>query len=272
MFKDKVAVITGAGSGIGRALAIQLAEAGARVALSDINQAGLNETLSLLPASSRATNGSGPRAKGYVLDVSSAQAVHAHADEVKRDFGTAHYVFNNAGATVVGTVANTSIEEFEWQLGINLWGVLYGTKAFLPMMLAQREGCIVNISSVFGFVGYPTQSAYNMSKFGVRGLTECLWGELEGTGVRAVVVHPGGIKTNIEKAGRRVKAAGADEEKFSQTAAKLLVTPPEDRAADIIKGLRNGNKRIVTGYRSATMFWLPRLFPNAYPTLLKLFT
>jgi len=272
MFKDKVAVITGAGSGIGRALAIQLAEAGARVALSDINQAGLDETLRLLPASSSGNiNGSGPRARTYILDVSKAAAVYAHADEVKRDFGTAHFVFNNAGATVVGTVDHTSIEEFEWQLGINLWGVLYGTKAFLPMMLAQREGCIVNISSVFGLVGYPAQSAYNMSKFAVRGLTECLWSELEGTGVRAVSVHPGGIATNIERAGRRVKAAGAEEQKFSDLAAKLLLTPAEECAADIIRGIRNGKRRIITGHKSTTMFWLPRLFPNRYPALLRVF-
>ncbi len=268
MFKDKVVVITGAGSGIGRALAMQLADAGARLALSDINQAGLDETLKLLPKSG---NGASLRAKGYLLNVSSWEAFQAHAEEVKRDFGTAHYVFNNAGATVVGTVAHTTIEEFEWQLGINMWGVLYGTKAFLPMMLAQREGFIVNISSVFGLVGYPTQGAYNMSKFAVRGLSECLWSELEGTGVRAVCVHPGGIKTNIERAGRRVKAAGAEEAKFSETAAKTLLTPPEACAADIIKDLRKGKKRIITGHKSTTMFWLPRLFPNAYPTLLRMF-
>jgi NAD(P)-dependent dehydrogenase (short-subunit alcohol dehydrogenase family) len=266
LFKDKVVVITGAGSGIGRALAVQLADAGARLALSDINQAGLDETLKLLPKSG---NGASLRAKGYLLNVSSWEAFQVHADEVRRDFGTAHYVFNNAGATVVGTVAHTTVEEFEWQLGINMWGVLYGTKAFLPMMLAQREGCIVNISSVFGLLAFPTQSAYNMSKFAVRGLTECLWSELDGTGVRAICVHPGGIKTNIERAGRRVKAAGAEEEKFSPKAEKALVTPPEECAADIVNGIRKGNRRIVTGHMSSRMFWLGRLFPNVYPVLLK---
>ena len=270
MFKDKVAVITGAGSGIGRALAVQLAQAGARVAISDINQAGLDETISLIAAVANKDNGMLPRAKAYVLDVAAAAAVFAHADAVKNDFGTAHFVFNNAGATVVGTVAHTSIEEYEWQMGINMWGVLYGTKAFMPMMLAQREGHIVNISSVFGFLGFPSQSAYNMSKFAVRGLTECLWSELEGTGVKAVCVHPGGIKTNIEKAGRRAKAAGVEEEVFAKQADKMLLTPPEDCAADIIRGLRNGDKRIVTGNKSSTMFWLGRLFPNSYPRLLKM--
>ena len=202
-FAGKVAVITGAGSGIGRALAQQLAAKGARLALSDVNAAGLEETMVSLPA--------GCDARSYALDVSNRRAVFDHADAVQRDFGTAHFVINNAGVTVVGTIAHLTIEEIEWQLGINLWGVIYGTKAFLPMMLAQREGCIVNISSVFGLVAFPTQGAYNISKFGVRGLTECLWNELDGTGVRAVCVHPGGIRTNIEKAGRRCAAAGADE-------------------------------------------------------------
>ena len=261
MFNNKVVVITGAGSGIGRALAIQLATAGARLALSDVNQAGLDETLQLLP--------SGSTAKGYQLDVSSWEAFQAHAEEVKTDFGTAHFIINNAGATVVGTVAHTSIEEYEWQLGINMWGVLYGTKAFLPMMQAQREGCIVNISSVFGLLAFPTQSAYTMSKFAVRGLTECLWQELDGSGVRAIVVHPGGIKTNIEKAGRRVKDAGDEEATFAAMGEKMLLTPPEECASDIINGMRKGHKRIITGNKSTTMFWMARLFPNLYPTILK---
>jgi len=196
MFKDKVVVITGVGSGIGRELALQFADEGARLALSDINRAGLDQTLAMIAAKPGVT------ARGYELDVSSSEAFFAHAKLVQQEFGTAHYIVNNAGATIFGTVEHTSIEEFEWQLGVNMWGVLYGTKAFLPMMLAQKEGCIVNISSVFGLLAFPTQSAYNMSKFAVRGLTEALWMELAGSGVRAVCVHPGGIRTNIGRTGR----------------------------------------------------------------------
>jgi NAD(P)-dependent dehydrogenase (short-subunit alcohol dehydrogenase family) len=262
-FAGKVVVVTGAGSGIGRALAQQLAAKGARLALSDFNAASLEETMKSLPA--------GSDARSYALDVSRREAVFAHAEDVKRDFGTAHFVINNAGATVVGTVAHLSIEEIEWQLGVNLWGVIYGTKAFLPMMLAQREGCIVNISSVFGLVGYPLQSAYNISKFGVRGLTECLWSELEGTGVRAVCVHPGGIRTNIDKVSRRCAASGADEAAFDGMADRMLITPPGKCAADIIAGVERGRKRIITGHLSTTLYWLSRLLPNRYPAVLRIF-
>jgi NAD(P)-dependent dehydrogenase (short-subunit alcohol dehydrogenase family) len=260
-FKDKVAVVTGAGSGIGRALALQLAAEGARLALSDIDANGLDETLALLPA--------GAEARGYSLDVSSREAVFSHAEEVRRDFGTAHVVINNAGATVVGTVEHMEIDEYDWQLGINLFGTIYGVKAFLPMMLAQREGCIVNLSSIFGFVGYPAQSAYNISKFGVRGLTEALWSELEGTGVRALCVHPGGIKTNIERAARRCRNAGAEEAGFSAKAANLLTTPPEVCAADILKGVRKGKRRVITGNKSSSLWWLARLMPQRYPGIVK---
>jgi NAD(P)-dependent dehydrogenase (short-subunit alcohol dehydrogenase family) len=262
VFENKVVVITGAGSGIGRALAQQFAAKGARLALSDVNAQGLAETLGSLPASTEA--------RGYALDVSQRQAVFAHAGDVKNDFGTAHVVVNNAGTTMIGTIAHMTVDEIEWQLGINLWGVIYGTKAFLPMMLAQREGCIVNISSVFGLLGFPAQGAYNISKFGVRGLTECLWSELDGTGVRAVCVHPGGIRTNIEKAGRRCAASGDEEGRFSALADGMLLTPPDDCAAAIISGVERGKKRIVTGYRSSTMYWLARYLPNAYPAVLKM--
>jgi NAD(P)-dependent dehydrogenase (short-subunit alcohol dehydrogenase family) len=261
MFADKVVVITGAGSGIGRALAQRFAGKSARLALSDVDPKGLDETLKSLPAVTQAC--------GYALDVSNRQAVFAHAADVKRDFGTAHCVVNNAGATMIGTIEHMTVDEIEWQLGINLWGVIYGTKAFLPMLLAQSDGCIVNISSVFGLVGYPAQGAYNISKFGVRGLTECLWNELEGTGVRAICVHPGGIRTNIEKAGRRCAAAGEEEARFSALADKLLQTSPDECAADIIAGIERGKKRIITGNRSSSLFWLSRLMPNAYPAILK---
>lgn len=261
MFKNKVVVITGAGSGIGRALASEFARAGAQLALSDIDPAGLALTIEQLPAECRV--------RSYIVDVADCAAVFAHANDVKRDFGTAHVVINNAGATVIGSVVHTSIDEYRWQLDLNMYGVLYGTKAFLPMLLEQREGWIVNISSFFGLFGYPGQSAYSMSKFAVRALTECLWSELDGTGVSAVCVHPGGIKTNIEKSGRLARMAGPRERDIAATIDRMLTAPPELCAADIVRGLRRGQRRIVTGTHATLTHWMTRLFPNSYPALLK---
>lgn len=260
-FSDKVAVITGAGSGIGRALAIQLAADGARLALSDVNDTGLAETATQLTP--------GAVVRTYRLDVSSREAVFAHADQIRADFGTAHILFNNAGTNLFSTFEHQTIEEMRWLLDINLWGVIHGTKAFLPMMLAQREGCIVNLSSVFGLVGFPMHSAYNISKFGVRGLTESLWSELEGTGVEAVCVHPGGIKTGFEARSRMSGAAGAREAAMKAKAATLMVTTPADCAMAILTGIRQGKRRIVTGRHAKLLYWLPRILPAGYPRFLK---
>ncbi|TJY58391.1 SDR family NAD(P)-dependent oxidoreductase [Sinimarinibacterium sp. CAU 1509] len=261
-FKNKVVVITGASSGIGRALAENLASKGARLALSD--ERNTQELVALGRRLSAKCE-----CRTYAVDVSDREVVFAHAAQVKQDFGRADCVINNAGVTVIGTIAHMSIEEIEWQLSINLWGVIYGTKAFLPIFLEQREGRIVNISSVFGLVSFPTQGAYNISKFGVRGLTECLWSELDGTGVEAVVVHPGGIKTNIEAQGRRCRAAGNEEAGFSSQAATMLTTPPEVCATDIVRGVERGRKRIITGNKSTSLYWLSRLLPNHYPAIVK---
>jgi short-subunit dehydrogenase len=152
---------------------------------------------------------------------------------------------------------------------INLWGVIYGTKAFLPMMLAQREGCIVNLSSVFGLVGFPTHSAYNITKFGVRGLTECLWSELDGTGVEAICVHPGGIGTGFEGRSRMAAASGRREQAMKEKAAALMVTTPDHCATAILRGIRRGKRRVVTGHRANLLFWLPRMFPARYPRFLR---
>lgn len=260
-FKDKVAVVTGAGSGIGRHLALQLAQAGARLAISDVSQGGLAETLQQMPA--------GAEVRSYRVDVSRKEEVFAHADEVLCDFGAAHYIFNNAGVSLTATIAHSSIEEIEWQLGVNLWGVIYGTKAFLPILLQQGEGHIVNLSSVFGLVAAPGQSAYNVSKFGVRGWTECLWQELEGSGVQATCVHPGGIRTDIAQSGRLGAKADHTERSLLALADKLLVTPPEDMAAAILAGVARGKKRIIYGSKAATLTWLQRLLPVSYGKVLK---
>ncbi len=255
-FAGKVAVVTGAGSGIGRHLCIQLAQAGAKVALSDINEASLQDTLAMLPAHSGC--------KTYRVDVSKRVQMFSHADDVQRDFGTAHFVFNNAGATLASTIEHATIEEIEWQLDVNLWSVIYGTKAFLPMLLAQREGHIINVSSVFGIVSFPGQGAYNVSKFGVRGWTECLWQELAGTGVQATSVHPGGIKTEIAHQARYSVNANAAEKHIAQHGDKLMTTPASDMARAILQGVARGKKRVLYGNKAWTLNFLQRLLPTAY--------
>jgi NAD(P)-dependent dehydrogenase (short-subunit alcohol dehydrogenase family) len=259
-FKDKVAVVTGAGSGIGRHLCLQLAQAGAHVAMSDVNELGLVETLKLMPPDATI--------KCYRVDVSSKEQVFAHAEDVKRDFGTAHYIFNNAGVSLAGTIAQVTIEEIEWQLGINLWGVIYGTKAFLPMLLAQREGHIINISSLFGLVACATQGPYNVTKFGVRGWTECLWQELEGTGVSATSVHPGGIKTEIAHMARMSVNADQSVIDNMKKADKMLLTPPADMACAILDGVSRDKKRIIYGHGAKALNWFQRLMPVYYSTLM----
>jgi NAD(P)-dependent dehydrogenase (short-subunit alcohol dehydrogenase family) len=259
-YKNKVCVVTGAGSGIGRALAQELAKAGAQLALSDVNEGALKETAASI---------TGVRVETYVLDVSSKDEVFAHADAVVADFGAAHYVFNNAGVTLAATTENGTIEEYEWLLGINLWGPIYGTKAFLPIMMAQDQGHIINFSSVFGFVTVPTQSAYHVSKFGIRGFTECLSRELHGTNVHATVVHPGGVATNIGNEARIGMNGGQLEQDFVDSLSTLLRTSPEKMARAILKGVQRKKKRIVFGYSARQLEVLPRLFPTAYGTILR---
>jgi NAD(P)-dependent dehydrogenase (short-subunit alcohol dehydrogenase family) len=261
MFQGKVAAITGAGSGIGRALALGLAPLGARLALSDINPMTLAETMQLLPT--------GVDARSYPLDVSSREAVFRFAADVQRDFGAAHFIFNNAGTGVFATVENVEIEEIEKVLSINLWGTVYGTKAFLPIMLAQKEGCIVNISSGFGLLAAPCQAAYCMSKFAVRALGETLWHELLGTGVRAVVVHPGGINTNIAQNSLRAKRTGPLEQKLMKSVGGKLITTPQDCAGQIIRGLQSGKNRLLVGAGAKATQRLVRLLPNSYGAVLR---
>ena len=261
MFDRKVVAITGAGSGIGQALAVQFATKGARLALSDISQKGLDETLAMLPKRTEV--------RGYLVNVGLRESVFEYAEHVCRDFGAAHYVVNNAGTSLIASFQNTTIEEIEKVIDINLWGVIYGTKAFLPPMLKQREGCIVNISSVFGLVATPGSVAYTISKFGVRGLTETLWQELDGTGVRAVLVHPGGINTNIPKNTPTAQAEGEFERRVMEANKKQMITPPAECARDIVAGLAAGKKRLLVGNGATQIHLLSRLMPDGYGAVMK---
>ena len=239
-FKNKVAAITGASSGMGRSLAVLLASRGCHVALSDINEAGLAETVKLL-------NGTGVKVTSQKLDVAKKDDVFAWADQVAKDHGKVNLIFNNAGVALGSAVDGGSYEDLEWIMNINFWGVVHGTKAFLPYLKDAGEGHVINTSSVFGLMGVPSQSAYNASKFAVRGFTEALRQELEmqKVNVSATSVHPGGIKTNI--------ASGVEGgEAFAD---KYLKTDPADIVRQVIRCIRSGKQRLVYGHQSS-LVWL----------------
>jgi NAD(P)-dependent dehydrogenase (short-subunit alcohol dehydrogenase family) len=252
-----VAVVTGAASGIGRALALALAAEGMTLALADRDEKALHETMLLVARA-------GGTASLHPLDVSDEAALNAFAQDVLREHGRVTVVANNAGVSMFGTVQELATDEIAWLMNVNFWGVVYGTKAFLPALLAQPEACIVNTSSVFGLWGPPGQSAYAASKFAVRGFSESLRGELLGTGVHVLTVHPGGIKTAIARSARIARAADAD---LAATRTKMfeerfLTTPPEVLAAAIIDGIKRKRDRVVAGDGASRIDMLTRLFPT----------
>lgn len=262
--ENKVVVITGAGSGIGRALAISAARQGASLALSDWNLDGVEETAKLSGASSG-------RVVVRRVDVRSDDEMNAFADQVKSDMGGAHVVVNNAGVSLSDSVGKMKREDFAWLMDINFWGVVRGTEAFLPQLRDRDEGHLVNISSVFGLIAIPRQSAYNASKFAVRGFSEALAQELEGTRVRVSVVCPGGIKTNIVANGRHYENSRGDAttvEELSKSFEKLAGTTPEKAAEIIWKGVSRNDSRILVGPDAKLVQAIVRLFPEAYPRLL----
>ncbi len=239
--KDKVVVITGAGSGIGRALALETARRGGVVAISDVNEAGLNETVALLKEL-------GAEVKADKLDVSDRAAFLAYADAVAEHFGRVNVIINNAGVTMTGDFEDMTLEEFDWIMGINVNGVVTGTKAFLPHLIASGDGHVVNISSLFGLVSMPGQSAYNASKYAVRGFTEALREEMliNKHKVGVTCVHPGGIKTGISKNGR--KTAGQNSEALDRIFEEKLARMTPDKAAKVILGAVQRNQaRILVG-------------------------
>jgi butyryl-CoA dehydrogenase len=245
-FNGRVAAITGAGSGIGRALAIDLAGRGAHLALSDVDEAGLAETVGRCEG--RATKVTSQR-----LDVADREAVFAWADAVVADHGRANLIFNNAGVALTATVESMSIEDFTWLMDINFWGVVHGTQAFLPHLKESGEGHVINISSVFGLLSIPSQSAYNAAKFAVRGFTDSLRMELEieGAPVSSTTVHPGGIRTNIVRNSRldpsAAGVAGDDKAQLVVDFDRVARTSPEKAAKVILAAVQADRRRVLIG-------------------------
>ncbi len=260
---NKVAVVTGAGSGIGRSLAKSLAARGCRLALSDVNETGLAETVSEL---------GGADVKTYKLDVSDRDAIYAHAEQVAKDFGQVNLVINNAGVALSASVSEMSDDDFKWVMDIDFWGVAHGTRAFLPHLIASGDGHVVNISSVFGLISVPKQSAYNAAKFAVRGFTEALRQEmkLENQPVAVSCVHPGGIRTNIANAARMGKSENADAQRKGFD--KLARTTPDKAAEIIIKGILRDESRILVGPDAWGIDAINRLLGSAYQPLVERFS
>jgi short-subunit dehydrogenase len=237
--------ITGAGSGIGRALAEEFARRGAHLALSDVDPVGLAETVNRC-------EGRSVKVTSHLVDVADRQAVFAWADDVVAEHGAVHVIVNNAGVALGALTAAMSYEDFEWLMDINFWGVVHGTKAFLPYLEHAEQGHVVNLSSVFGLVSIPSQSAYNAAKFGVRGFSDALRIELdiEDSHVSVTTVHPGGIKTNIARNARidpSVHEASGDIADFADEFDKMAHTTPDKAARQIVKAIQRNRRRALIG-------------------------
>lgn len=273
-FTGKVAAITGAASGIGRELALQLIAEGARVALCDLDSVELERTASLcmaLAASSPETaDSNGPRVTHDVVDVADRLAVRQFARKVATEHGGVDLVFNNAGVALGSMVQGLAYEDLEWIMNINFWGVVYGTREFLPYLSQSQAGYVINMSSAFGLVAMPGQSGYNASKFAVRGFTDALRMELDlvGSSVCATCVYPGGIKTNIARSARiRDNMVGLlieDQEQAKRQFEKRLNISAQRAATIILRGVKRRQRRILIGADAQFFDLLARLFPALY--------
>ncbi|GCD98743.1 putative short chain dehydrogenase/reductase [Embleya hyalina] len=263
-FSGRVCVVTGAGSGIGRALATELAAHDARLALADVDAEGLAET------AARAARLGAREVHTEVLDVSDRAAVLAWADATAARFGGVDLVVNNAGVALTAGVEEMSWDDFEWLMGVNFWGVAYGTKAFLPHLRRSPDGHLVNISSVFGLFGVPSQSAYCAAKYAVRGFTESVRQEqrVSGSGVGVTTVHPGGIRTDIVRNSRA--AAGHDKDRVVALHDSVSRTSAQRAARIILSGVRRGRSRVFVGADATAIDVGSRLLGSVFEPLVRM--
>lgn len=255
ILKNKTAVVTGAASGLGRMLAVNLANEGCHLALADIDGSGLQETAKLIAGRVNVTT--------HVVDVSRREQVFQFAGEAARHHGGVDIIINNAGAALGDFLESVPLEDFEWLMGVNFWGVVYGTMAFLPYLKKREEGHIVNISSINGIVPTPNNGPYCTSKFAVRGYTKTLMQEMQGTPIRVSLVYPGGITTSIARNARINRTLfGLPAEKVRRMYEDEIFRLTADKAARIIiAGIRRNKRRIRVGTDAKILDWLMRLFP-----------
>ncbi|MQY19920.1 SDR family NAD(P)-dependent oxidoreductase [Nocardia macrotermitis] len=263
-FTGKVCVITGAGSGIGRALAENLSRRGAKLALSDIDTEGLAETV-------RRCEALGAQVKSDRLNVAEREAVLLYADEVKKHYGVVHQIYNNAGIAFHGEVVDSQFKDIERIMDVDFWGVVNGTKAFLPHLIESGAGHVVNVSSLFGLIAVPGQSAYNAAKFAVRGFTESLRQEMMARKqpVKVTCVHPGGIKTAVAR--NATYAEGIDAKQFASFFDKqLALHTPEMAAQTITEGVAKGHGRVLIGWEAKALDLFVRTTGSYYQRIANL--
>jgi butyryl-CoA dehydrogenase len=253
VFEGKVAVVTGAASGIGRAFAQQLATLGAELALSDINEQGLQENVGLLPA--------GTKVSQHVFDVGDRRAYQDYVKQVIQEHDHVDVVINNAGIVRLHSLEASEYQDYDTSINVNIMGVLHGCKEFTPYLKLRPEAWLVYISSVAGLIGAPNYSSYNMTKFAVRGLTESLRNELAGTGIHVSCIHPGGVSTNIHASATCTEDAQRSSEKLAAVVSKRSA---EDAVNTMLKGMARGKKRILIGSEAYLLDFLARLMPVGY--------
>ena len=262
-FRDKICVVTGAGSGIGAACAQALAAEGAYVVMTDIRA-------DMLETAHKAIVEAGGRAETHIVDVSDRDAMFALADKVDKAHGGADLILNNAGVAHSASVADMTMDNFNWVMDIDFWGVVYGTQAFLPHFLKRGSGHVANVSSIFGLIGVPSQSAYNAAKYAVLGFSEALRHEMVEHNVGVTVIHPGGINTNIVRHARLSQGPNAEAEheeaiiKFQE----LTMTQPDKAAQIILKAIRKNKARVLVGPDALFVDFIRRIAPVKYLSLL----